>query len=388
MQEKNAPRIDEYSAEAPEHRKIENLEDLSQDIKEVSSLAGIDPTERERAGSFFQLDQSVICARSGQEGVEVFGIEAALKKYSWLKDYYWKAVDPNKDEYTKALKEGAPRGYFLRTLPRIETTYPLQSCLFLSQEGLAQKVHNVIIAEEGSRLHIITGCAVTPHLRGGLHIGISEFYVKKNASITFTMVHNWSEDVHVRPRSVAHVEEGGSFISNYISMKPVKSLQLYPVTCLFGKNSRTRFSSIILGRKNSLIDIGSRVFLKAEGTSAESIMRTVAEDEARIYARGHLIGEVPGIKAHLECRGLILSPQAMIHAIPELEAKQENLDMSHEAAVGKIAEKEILYLMSRGLSEDEAVSAIIRGFLKVDVEGLPPRLSAEVKKLMEMELKI
>ncbi|MDI6731344.1 MAG: SufD family Fe-S cluster assembly protein [Candidatus Margulisbacteria bacterium] len=163
-------------------------------------------------------------------------------------------------------------------------------------------------------------------------------------------------------------------------------LQLYPTTHLIGKNARAVFCSVLLGKGNSTIDIGSRIFLKAEGTKAEVISRAVAQDSSKIYARGHLIGEVPGVKAHLECRGLVLSPKAMIDAIPELEAKTENLEMSHEAAVGKIAEKEILYLMARGLSEKEATSAIIRGFLKVDLEGLPDKLMDEIRKIMEMEL--
>lgn len=371
------------------YEKIENLKDLPEDIKKASALAGIESTEKGRSGSFFQLDQSVICAKSTQEGVEVLGIEDALKEHSWLKEYFWKAVDANKDEFTKAAaKEAHPRGYFLRTLPGVETVYPLQSCLFIGKEGLAQKVHNVIIAEEGSHLHIITGCAVSTHIKGGSHVGISEFYVKKNASITFTMVHNWAEEVEVRPRSVAHVEEGGTFINNYICMRPVKFLQLYPAVCLKGEGARTNSSSMIMGRNDSTIDIGFQVILQARNTSAEVVSRAVARDESKIYARGHLIGEVAGTKAHLECRGLILSPNAMIHAVPELEARQANLDMSHEAAVGKIAEKEILYLMSRGLSEDEATSAIIRGFLKVDIKGLPKRLKSEVDKLMELEFGI
>lgn len=371
------------------NERINNLNELPEDVKKVTSLAGIIPTEEGRSGSFFQQDQSILCARSAQKGVEVFDTETAMKQYPWVKDYSWKAVDPEKDEFTKMVKEDtALRGYFIRTLPGVETIYPLQACLFIGSEGMSQKVHNIIIAEEGSRLHIITGCTVNTHIKSGMHIGISEFYVKKNASITFTMVHNWAEGIDVRPRSVAHVEEGGTFINNYICMKPVKTLQLYPAVHLLGKGARSISGSVVLGKGKSLIDIGFRVFLKAEDTSAESVARAVARDESKIYARGHLIGEVPGIKAHLECRGLVLSPKAMIHAIPELEAKQENLEMSHEAAVGKIAETEILYLMSRGLSKEEATSAIIRGFLKVELKGLPEELQAEVKKLTEMELAI
>ncbi|MCX5751315.1 MAG: SufD family Fe-S cluster assembly protein [Candidatus Saganbacteria bacterium] len=366
---------------------IKDINELSPEILDRAALTGIDPQEKERSGTFFQLNNSVICSRSKQEGIEALDLETALKKYDGLKEYYWKAVDPNKDEYTKMVKDAPPKGYFFRSLPGVETIFPLQSCLFMEQKGIIQKVHNIIIAEEGSHLHIITGCTVSPKAQGSMHIGISEFFVKKNASITFTMIHNWAEEVEARPRSVAYVEEGGTFINNYICMRPVKMLQLYPTVHLIGKGARTVGSSVILGKKNSVIDAGFRAILKAEGTSAESIARVVAEDESKIYSRGHMVGEVPNVKAHLECRGLVLSPKAYIYAVPELEAKQVNLEMSHEAAVGKIAEKEILYLMSRGLSEEEATSAIIRGFLKVDLTGLPPKLQAEVKALTEKELK-
>lgn len=318
---------------------LNNLNQLPEDVKEAAAHSGIIASEEGRSGSFFQQDQSILCAKSTQPGVEVLDTESALKKYDWLKDYSWKAVDPNQDEFTKAAyNEKVPRGYFIRALPGVETIYPLQACLFIGTEGMAQKVHNIIIAEEGSHLHIITGCTVNTHIKSGLHIGISEFYVKKNASITFTMVHNWAEEVEVRPRSVTYVEEGGTFINNYICLKPVKMLQLYPTVHLVGRGARSVAGSVILGKKNSIIDAGFRVFLKAPETSAESIARAVATDQSQIYARGHLIGEVPGIRAHLECRGLVLSSKAKIHAIPELEAKEENLEMSHEAAVGKIAD--------------------------------------------------
>ena len=132
------------------------------------------------------------------------------------------------------------------------------------------------------------------------------------------------------------------------------------------------------------MDVGSRVFLRAMGSRAEIVARAITRG-GDIVTRGHLIGEVPGIKAHLECRGLILSEKGSIHAIPELEGKVNNVDMSHEAAVGKIAEEEIQYLMARGLSSEEAMSAIIRGFLDVEIKGLPEHLKMEIKKAIKME---
>ncbi len=208
--------------------------------------------------------------------------------------------------------------------------------------------------------------------------------MKKDAKITFTMIHNWAEDVAVRPRSAAVVGEDGVFLSNYICMQPVRTLQMYPTAYCTGKNATVRYYTVLLAREGSHLDVGSRVILGAEGSRAEVVARAIT-DGGDIIARGHLIGEVPGIKAHLECRGLILSDRGRIHAIPELEGKTHDVDMSHEAAVGKIAEEEIRYLMARGLSEDEATAAIVRGFLDVQIKGLPPHLEKEIKNALRME---
>jgi Fe-S cluster assembly scaffold protein SufB len=269
----------------------------------------------------------------------------------------------------------------IRALPGSKSIYPVQACLYLDKDGLQQNVHNLIIAEEGSELHIITGCSSSPHMKKGIHVGISEFFIKKDAKLSFTMIHNWAEDMVVRPRSVARVEEGGLFLNNYICMKPVRSLQMYPTSHLVGKDAIARFYSIIVGSPGSEYDIGGRIFLKKTGNRAEIIARMISNG-AKIINRGHLIGEVPDIKAHLECRGLLLNG-GLIHAIPELEGHVDGVEMSHEAAVGKIAQEEINYLMSRGLSQDEATSTIVRGFLSVDIPGLPPQLKAEIDKAIE-----
>ena len=296
----------------------------------------------------------------------------------WIKDYYWKLVAVDTDKYTAAAELGLHDGYVIRALPGSKSIYPIQACLYLDKDGLQQNVHNLIIAEEGSELHIITGCATSPHLKKGAHVGISEFFVKKNAKLSFTMIHNWAEEMIVRPRSVAQVEEGGLFINNYICMNPVRSLQMYPTTHLVGKDAVARFYSIIVGSPGSEYDLGGRIFLKHPGNRAEIVARTISNG-GKIIARGHLIGEVPEIKAHLECRGLILNG-GLIHAIPELEGLVDGVEMSHEAAVGKIDQQEIEYLMARGLDEEEAISTIVRGFLNVDIEGLPAGLKKKLDK--------
>jgi Fe-S cluster assembly protein SufB len=315
----------------------------------------------------------------------VIPIKQALREFEWAREYYWKLVAVDADKYTAQAQLNLHDGYVIRALPGSKVIYPVQACLYIDKENLSQHVHNLIIAEEDAELHVITGCATGPNLKRGLHVGISEFFVKKNAKLSFTMIHNWAEEMMVRPRSVGVVEEGGLFLNNYICMKPVKSLQMYPTTHLVGKGAVSRFYSLLVGSPGSELDVGGRVFLKAEETRAEIIARAISNG-GRIINRGDLIGEVPGIKAHLECRGLMLKG-GLIHAIPELRGTVDGVEMSHEAAVGKIAQDEILYLMSRGLSELEATSTIVRGFLSVDIPGLPPQLKAEIDRAVELSEK-
>jgi hypothetical protein len=344
-------------------------------------MSGIDVNEKERGGTYFQKDTSVVHCKSKQEGIEVIPIRQALKHHDWIWDYYWKLAAVDADKYTAAAELELHDGYVIRSLPGAKSIYPIQACLYLDKEGLQQNVHNIIIAEEDSELHIITGCSTSEHLKRGLHVGISEFFVKRNAKLSFTMIHNWAEEMQVRPRSVAQVEAGGLFLNNYVCMKPVKSLQMYPTTHLAGENAVARFYSIIVGSPGSEYDLGARIFLKEPGTRAEIVSRVISNG-GKIIARGHLIGAVPEIKAHLECKGLILNG-GTIHAIPELEGHVDGVEMSHEAAVGKIAQEEILYLMSRGLSEAVATSTIVRGFLNVDIQGLPPQLKEEIDRAID-----
>ena len=365
------------------HREMadDDLVHLPEEEKTQLLMAGLDVTEKERGGTFLQMNHRAVHCHSSQDGIEVLSIQQALEEHDWIRDYYWKLADVGTDKYTAAAQLGLHDGYVIRSLPGKKSVYPIQACLYMHEDGMQQNVHNVIVAEEDSELHIISGCATSPHLKRGLHVGISEFFVKKNAKITFTMIHNWAEEVVVRPRSVAMVEEGGLFVNNYISMKPVRSIQMYPTTHLVGKDAVARFYSIVVGSPGSEYDLGGRIFLKEKGNRAEIVARTISNG-AKIIARGHLVGEVPDIKAHLECKGLLLNG-GVIHAIPELEGHADGVEMSHEAAVGKIAQEEISYLMSRGLNEEEATSTIVRGFLSVDIPGLPAQLQAEIDRAIE-----
>ncbi len=370
-----------FQSEPVPHDYVEDLSRMSEAEKGRMILAGVDADEKERSGTFIQKDTEVIHAKSNQEGLEIIPIKQALKECDWIKDYYFNLVSADTDKYTARARLELHNGYVIRALPGAKVIYPVQACLYMEKDGLSQNVHNIIIAEEGSELHMITGCATSSHTQRGLHVGISEFYVKKDAKLSFTMIHNWAEKMMVRPRSMGRVDEGGLFLNNYICMKPVKSIQMYPTTHLTGKGATARFYSLLVGSKGSEMDVGGRILLKEEETRAEIISRAITNG-GNIIARGDLIGDVAGVKAHLECRGLILNGGS-IHAVPELTGKADGVEMSHEAAIGKIAQEEILYLMSRGLSEDAATATIVRGFLSVDIPGLPPQLKAEIDRAVE-----
>jgi Fe-S cluster assembly scaffold protein SufB len=283
--------------------------------KEKMLGAGIildDPGQR--AGTYLHMDNTPVHSSIRQEGIEVMAVSRALAKYDWLADYLWKAVAVDADKYTANVELSENDGYFIRALPGAKSILPVQACLYLEKSRLVQNVHNIIIAEEGAELHIITGCATASREEPGMHIGVSEFYIKRNAKVTFTMIHSWNPEVAVRPRTTAIVEEGGLFLSNYLLMKPVNNLQMYPTARCTGENATVRYNSVLVAGKGTNLDVGSRVFLDAKNTRTEIVSRAITTG-GNIAARGYIEGNAVDVKGHLECRGLILGETGTIYVV-------------------------------------------------------------------------
>ncbi len=349
--------------------------------EEELSRVGYIKDGKGRSGSFIQVDENVEQQEVSEKSVEVMSMKEALEKYDWLEDYRWKNVDPHKNATTEAVNKQMHNGYFIRSLEGGKSPFPVQSCMVLKKERFAQHLHSIIIAEEDSELNIITGCTTTRTIQGK-HYGITEIYVKPGARVTFTMIHNWGEEVEVRPVTGVYVDKGGEYVSNYICLAPSRDIVMYPTTVLAGEGASTSMSSLLLSGKGSFLDVGARAILAAPQTRAQLISRVVAEGGTAI-ARGHLKGTAPGCKGHLECNGLILTDDSRIHAVPELESEVQDVDLSHEAAVGKIAKDEINYLMARGVDEETAQGIIIRGFLDISILGLPPELEMVINEWMD-----
>jgi len=369
--------LENYEEGSKISRPIENLQTLDVDSKKTLLQVGVVPSQEGRSGSFILLDNAVAYSSLKDKNVELTSTHKALEKYEWLKDYSWKLVQVDADKYTaKTYLEDAD-GYFVRVPAGKKGSMPVQTCLLLGSKKVSQTVHNIIVVEKDASLDIITGCTSKKGVEEGLHLGITEMYVKKGATLNFTMIHNWAEQIGVRPRTVINVEEGGTYISNYICLKPVRSVQAYPTVRLNGKGAVTRLNTIAIAHSGSELDLGSRAIFNAPETRAELVSRTITVG-GKMIARGEMIANAKGSKGHLECKGLVIGKGSQL-AIPVLEANVDDVELTHEAAVGKIAKDQVEYLMSRGISEEEAVGMIVRGFLDVGIRGIPEELKNEIE---------
>ncbi|TFH11567.1 MAG: SufD family Fe-S cluster assembly protein [Candidatus Thorarchaeota archaeon] len=380
--------LDKYEYASSEPSQIESIDDVSLADQSLVKEVGFDPSQKKVSASFIQFDTESILADVllSQEGLEVLPMSQALKQYDWLQDYLWKAVPVDVDKFTARSELETYNGYFIRAKAGAKIGMPVQSCLIMKKNQTVQNVHNIIIAEEGSELHIINGCATPSEVEQSLHLGVSEFYVKKNAQLSFTMVHRWSEKTDVRPRSATIVEENGTYISSYALLSPLKSIQTFPKVHLVGSGAKSDLYSIVYGSKDSKYDIGGLLSLEAPRTNGKVISRSIATDSSEIIARGDLVGLSGQTRGRLECDGLLISDSAVIRAIPMLAAYAEGAELSHEATVGKVGAEQLSYLMSRGLTEEEATSLIIRGFVKLKVPGLPNALQSSIDAAIKMSL--
>lgn len=319
-------------------------------------------------------------------GVIMVPLKIALEKYDIARKMAWKLIEPDRDKYTAATYlYGGEIGYFIYVPPNTKVPIPIYSCLTITDNKI-QFAHNVIYIDQGSEAHVVTGCAVPHGVNKGLHIGISEFYIARNAKLTYTMIHAWSKGLHVRPRTEVWVEEGGRYVSYYVIYSPVSSIQTFPQVYL-NNESKAYLATITAATGNGIYDLGSKTVLKGEDSSSEIVSRVVARDNTKVYARADIEAYVGRTKGHIECLGLLLSNNALISSVPVITSKKPGALLSHEAAIGMIAEKELEYLMSKGFTEEEARATLIRGFMNVGAPGIPLAVRKEIDKILDLVTK-
>lgn len=344
------------------------------------ALAGIP-----RAGTYIQRDYFPICLVAHVKDIELLPLATALARHDWLRErYYWRAVPADLDQYTaQCAASPDPQGFFIRVNAGVKVPFPVQACLYMARDNMLQTVHNVVILEKGAELDLITGCTMHGSYAGA-HLGVTESYVGPAARLSSTMIHSWSPQTVVRPRSGTVVESGGSYVENYCTLQPAASIHTNPRTWLTGDDASVKYLTIILGSEHSLIDTGGEVYLNGKNSRAELAHRAVCTG-GRIYQRGLLVGQA-ACRAHVDCAGMVVSPgqAGFIESTPALRALHPEARMSHEASIGKIAPEQVEYLQTRGLEEREAISLIIRGFLGGDIAGIGPELDARIAEIAEL----
>ena len=370
--------LEHYGERSDEQITVDDL--TKSDYRKYMENVGIMADEIGRSGTLMFIDNRPShCSPDVQEGLELMSTSEALKRYNGLKDHFWKAMDPTKDKYTAKTYLEDSDGYFVRVRSGYHIKNPLQTCMLLNKDRSIQNLHNIIIVEDNASLEMITGCSTAHHADDALHVGVSEIYLGDRSNLTFSMIHSWGKQTGVRPRTSCIVGRNSNYTNNYVILNPVGTLQSFPVATL-GDGSSATYNTMCIAHESSDIDTGGMVNLNGRRSKAEIMSRSISMG-GKMCARGRMVGNAPEAKGHLECRSIILKDGGTTLAIPELEAHIADVEMTHEAAVGKVARDQIEYLMSRGLSEDEAVSMIVKGFLSGgSIDGLPPELQKELNE--------
>ncbi len=363
---------------------------IDENILRESLNVGVDPFKRDQLNTFFQVDHDLIfkTIQKKLEGdVELMKIHEALEKYEWVKELYWKIKSPYEDKYTAFVARNEKSGYFLRILEDRKIHLPIQACFLMYSPNIVQSIHNIIVAEEGSEAYIITGCTNYSKTVKGLHLGVTEIYVKNEAKLNYTMIHKWGREFNIRPRTGILLEDHARLLYNYVLVGEVESLQSYPKATIIGENTKLSMNNILYLSGQSNVDLGGEVEVRNAGSNVELITNAVVSGRSKVVNRGTIISEAPRVKGHISCKALMMSDEAEVSAVPILTSRRMDSELTHEAAIGKIAEEQLFYLRSRGLKQEEAESLLIRGFLDISMMELPKHVEKTIEHVMELTMK-
>ena len=368
-------------------------EDVPTEIKDTVDKLGIPKAEHEYlAGVGAQYDSEVVYHSIKdallKQGVIYTDFDSAIREYPELiKEYFSKCV-PLSDHKFVALHYAVFSGGSFVYVPKgVQLEMPLQSYFRLNSPESGQFEHTLIIVDEGASLHFIEGCSAPKYNKVNLHAGCVELFVKENASLRYSTIENWSRNMLNLNTKKAIVEKNakmewisGSFGSK-ISM-------LYPMSILKGDNAKTEYTGISFAGAGQNLDTGFKVVHIGKNTSSLISSRSISKNGGIATYRS-LVSILPNAtnsKCSVTCDGLMLDDLSRSDTVPVNNVENGQVEFSHEAKVGKISEKAIFYLMSRGLSEDDAKALIVRGFANPVSKELPIEYAVEMNRLINLEL--
>lgn len=371
-------------------------ENVPQDIKDTFEKLGIPEAERKSlAGVGAQFDSELVYHNVRDEvakqGVVYSDFESALKSDEWggmIKEHFMTLVPP-KDHKFAALHGAVWSGGSFVYVPKgVHLSFPLQSYFRLNAKGAGQFEHTLIIVDEGADLHFIEGCSAPKYNVANLHAGCVELFVAKNARLRYSTIENWSKNMYNLNTKRARVEENG--VIEWISGSFGSHVSyLYPESDLVGRGARAEFTGITFAGSGQSLDTGAKMVHLAPDTTSLITTKSVSKGGGEGYFRSaiYIAKEAERSKTSVSCASLMLDSESRSDTIPAMEILNDNVDVGHEAKIGRISSDAIFYLMSRGISEDEARSMIVSGFANPVSKELPLEYAVEMNNLIRLEMK-
>jgi Fe-S cluster assembly protein SufB len=368
-------------------------EDVPEEIKDTFERLGLPQAERESlAGVGAQYDSEVVYHNIRQElvdqGVIYTDMETALRDYEdVIKEYFMKLVPPTDHKFAALHGAVWSGGSFVYVPEGVNVDIPLQSYFRLNAPGAGQFEHTLIIVEKGAFLHFIEGCSAPKYKVNNLHAGCVELYVKENARLRYSTIENWSKNMYNLNTKRCVVDKNGSIewvsgsFGSRVSM-------LYPMSILRGEGAKSEFTGITFASKGQYLDTGTKVVHAAPYTTSTVNSKSISKDGGHAFYRG-LLKVAPNAhncKATISCESLMLDNDSKSDTLPIISLDNDNIDIGHEAKIGRISDEAIFYLMSRGISEEEAKAMIVRGFVEPITKELPLEYAVELNNLINIEL--
>lgn len=369
--------------------------EVPKDIKDTFERLGIPQVERKSlAGVGAQYDSELVYHNVRSEvaelGVVYTDMESALKgPYAdMVRKHFMKLVTPHDHKFAALHGAVWSGGSFVYVPPGVSVEIPLQSYFRLNAPGAGQFEHTLIIVDEGAYLHFIEGCSAPKYNIANLHAGCVELFVGKNAKLRYSTIENWSKNMYNLNTKRALVEEGGTIewvsgsFGSHVSY-------LYPMSILKGRGARMEFTGITFAGKGQNLDTGAKVVHSAPETTSYMNTRSISKDGGISTFRSSVVvnKEAENSKSSVSCQSLMLDDISRSDTIPAMDIRTKNADIGHEAKIGRISDEAVFYLMSRGISEEDARAMIVSGFADDVSKELPLEYAVEMNNLIRLEMK-
>jgi len=381
-----------YYAKASEKTE-KNWDDVPEDVKNTFDKLGIPEAEKKfLAGVGAQYESEVVYHNLrddlAKQGVLFLDTDSALKEHPEIfKKYFGKIIPPEDNKFAALNSAVWSGGSFIYIPPGVKVDMPLQAYFRINAENIGQFERTLIIADEGSEVHYIEGCTAPVYSSESLHSAVVELVAHKDAKLRYTTIQNWSNDVYNLVTKRAYAYEGATveWIDGNIGSKLTMK---YPGIYLMGRKAYGETLSIAFAGKNQHQDTGAKMVHLAPETTSKITSKSVSRANGRSTYRGLLKVKkgATNVKSTVRCDALLLDDTSKTDTYPYMEINQEDATVTHEATVGKIGDEQIFYLMSRGFSEEEALSLIVNGFMEPFTKELPMEYAVELNRLIKLEM--